>query len=367
MSRTFAIALLAAVWGSGCMPEGRLVFEHPNVLWPGGIALLVVLWRWSRSPRAALVHSRVSDLKRAPVPLRARIAWLPRALRFVSLALLIVACARPQAETTNTDVVEGIDLFLVLDMSGSMRAVDMTPNQVRAFQARHRAEPPNRFEYAVATLQEFVSQRERDRIGTVVFAEEAYLQFPLTLDYATIHTMLDELEIDLDRANGTAIGNALGIATRGLLDSTASSRAIILITDGKRQGGNISPMEAAALADTEGIRIFPILVGRDGPTQVPSGRYRRDGMQGYVQQSFPVDPELLQSIADETAGAFFRAADRQELERDLNEILDRLERSRLEDQSSVLREELFALFALAALLGLLAEAVVAWLVIRRFP
>ncbi len=364
--RRLAIPTVLALL-SGCTPEGRLVFEHSWVLWAGAAALVLVAWRWWRTPGASLAHSRVDDLRRTPVPLRARIAWLPRTLRLVALALIIVACARPQAESANTDVVEGIDLFLVLDMSGSMMAVDMTPNEVRAFQVRQRAEPPNRFEYAVATLQEFVSQRERDRIGTVVFAEDAYLQFPLTLDYATIHAMLDELEIDTARANGTAIGNALGVATRGLLDSTASSRAIILITDGKRQGGNISPMEAAALARDEGIRVFPILVGRDGPTQVPSGRMLRDGTRQYVQQSFPVDPDLLRGIADESSGAFFRAADRQELERDLNEILDRLERSRLEDLSSVHREELFARFALAALLGLLAEAVVAWLVIRRFP
>jgi Ca-activated chloride channel family protein len=212
-----------------------------------------------------------------------------------------------------------------------------------------------------------VGGRSRDRIGMVVFAREAYLQFPLTLDYSTIQTLLDRLELHAIDPSATAIGNALGLGIRGLLDSEAESRAIILITDGKQQGGNISPLQAAETAGAEGILVYSILVGKEGPTMAPTNLRNRDGTSRYSQQNFAVDPALLQRLAEETGGSFYRAAQPEQLEQGLNEILDDLERSAMTDVASVLERELYGSFALVGLALIFAEALLSWLLVRRFP
>ena len=366
MNRLLLLALVAPLIG-GC--QHRFDLEYPWALAIGGVLLVaavaVSIWRRGRGP--VMAFTRVEVVRDLPVTLRILVSRLPIVLRFLALVAVIIACARPQLEEFDRRAVEGIDIFLVLDMSGSMAAVDLHPNEIQRFQVQHREEPPNRFDNAIATLKRFVDGRSRDRIGMVVFARQAYLQFPLTLDYSTIQTLLDRLELNSIDSSATAIGNALGLGVRGLLNSDAQSRAIILITDGKQQGGNISPAQAADTAAEEGILLYSILVGREGAAMAPSNLRNRDGSRRYVQQDYPVDPELLQRIAEQTGGSFYRATQPEELESGLNAILDDLETSAMEDVSSVLEKEIFAWFAAAAL-GLLAlEALLAWVVARRFP
>ncbi|MFT6396441.1 MAG: Ca-activated chloride channel family protein [Bradymonadia bacterium] len=350
---------------AGC--EGTFEFEWPWVL---GVAVLLVvataikMWR---TPMAALAYTRVDDVKKLPMTARSLAVRLPNILRLAAIAAIAAACARPQLEEFNDRDVEGIDIFLVLDMSGSMAGVDMTPNAIRQYQSSTSEDPPNRFDNAIATLKGFVRGRERDRIGMVVFAREAYLQFPLTLDYSTIQTLLDRLELHAIDPSATAIGNALGLGIRGLLDSEATSRAIILITDGKQQGGNISPVQAAETADGEGILIYSILVGKEGPTMAPTNLRNQNGTSRYSQQAFAVDPALLQRVAEQTGGSFYRATQPEELEQGLNAILDDLERTSMSDVASVLEQELFAQFVLVGLALMLAEALLSWLLVRRFP
>lgn len=326
----------------------------------------VGIWR-SRGRRARLRYSRVDLTAALPRTPRTVLRHVPAALRAIAMLSLAIAVGRPQWEEFDERTVEGIDIFLVLDMSGSMRAVDLSNAEIVAYQQQYRREPPNRFESAIATLQGFVGARERDRIGMVVFARDAYLQFPLTLDYGTIQTLLSRLRLDAIDASATAIGNALGLGVRGLMNSDASSRAIILITDGKQQGGNISPMRAAEIASDEGIRMYPILVGREGPALVPVNLRMRGGMQRYRQEDYPIDPELLQEIATLTDGSFYRAERPEQLENDLNAILNELERSQMRDISSVNERELFGGFVWFALACLVLEALMAWLFVRRLP
>lgn len=298
---------------------------------------------------------------------RVALRFVPPVLRALAFIAVVIACARPQWEAMDEREVEGIDIFLVLDMSGSMAAIDLSESEAVRIQRATNALPPNRFDNAIGTLKNFVTARERDRIGMVVFARDAYLQFPLTLDYGTILTLLDRLRLEAIDASATAIGNALGLGVRGLFDSEAASRAIILITDGKQQGGNISPRRAAELAEEEGITIYSILVGQSGSALIPTNLQNRDGTRRLRSQDYPVDPELLQEIAERTGGSFYRAEQPEQLERDLNSILDELERTQMEDVSSVLERELFALFCIAALMLLLLDAFLSWLVIRRLP
>lgn len=305
-------------------------------------ALAYILWQ--REP-STLDYSRGQILDGSPVTLRMRLLWVPRALYVTALLLVIIALARPQVREFRDAQVDGIDIMVALDLSGSMAAVDMSLTEIQAYQRQHGLNPPNRFDYAKRTLKNFVDGRSRDRIGMVIFAKHAYLQFPLTLDYDTIQGLLDQLELaDID-PSGTAIGNALGLSIRGLLESDASSRTIILITDGKQQGGNVSPLHAAEIARDENIRVFSILVGAGGETLVPVGGFSRE-ISRFRPENHPVDPDLLQKIADMTDGGFYHAARPESLERDLNKILDQLDRSRITDVSNVRAHEFYMPFAL---------------------
>lgn len=346
-ARSSTLILLGTLC-SGCT---NLHVAKPWAFLLFGLVALLIFIRIRREP-PTLDYSRGQPLDGSPVSLRVRLRHVPYALYMCALALVVIALARPQLREFRDAQVDGIDIMVSLDLSGSMSAVDMSLTEIQAYQRRHDRNPPNRFDHAKETLQHFVDSRTRDRIGMVIFARHAYLQFPLTLDYATIQGLLAQLELTSIDPSGTAIGNALGLSIRGLLESDASSRTIILITDGKQEGGNVSPLHAAELARDENIRIFPILVGAGGETLVPVHGLSRQ-VSRFRPENHPVDPELLQQIADMTGGAFYHAARPESLEKDLNKVLDQLDRSRISDVANVRAHELYMPFALAAFLLLL--------------
>lgn len=364
------IARLASLTGwlsvatalSGC---GQTQFDEP---WYFVLLIPVIAlgaYSMYRDP-PAIRYSRGALLDDAPTTLRLRLRYVPLLLKMLGLALIVVALARPQVRQFRDDSVDGIDIMIAFDMSGSMAAVDMNMTEIRAYQMRHNMNPPNRFDHAKTTLKRFVDSRSRDRIGMVVFAKEAYLQFPLTLDYNTIQGLLDTLELASIDPSATAIGNALGLSLRGLMDSDSASRTVILITDGKQQGGNISPHHAAEIARDEGIRVYPILVGSGVDTLVPvDGLSRRPSR--FRPESHPIDPDLLQEIADMTGGVFYRATQPEELEQGLNQILNELETTRVRDVASVQAQEQFMQVAVAAFLLLACAAAFDALWLRRFP
>lgn len=352
--------LAAGMLLSGC---AKVYFEKP---WAFLLLLAVAGLAWIRFQRApaTLDYSRGQVLDGNPMSLRVRLRNLPNILYITALILVVIALARPQNREFLDAQVDGIDIMVALDLSGSMSAVDMSLTEIQSYQRRHNLNPPNRFDHAKKTLKQFVEGRSRDRIGMVVFAKHAYLQFPLTLDYSTIQGLLDQLELaDID-PSGTAIGNALGLSIRGLLESDASSRTIILITDGKQQGGNVSPLHAAEIARDEDIRIFPILVGGGGETLVPVGGLSRR-VSRFRPENHPVDPELLQQIADMTGGEFYHAARPESLENDLNQILNQLDRSRITDVANVRANERYMLFALWGFLLILIGSVLDTYWLRR--
>lgn len=347
-------------------------FAYPWVL----LALLFVpalaIWRLvpklRRLQTGTFIFSRVPLLKAQGRGWRHYLEPLPDLLMLLALALVVVALARPQAVEAEEVEVEGIDIYVSLDMSGSMRAIDAPEDEVRRLVQRGE-QPKTRFEAAVGVLEDFIESRKHDRIGMVVFAKDAFLQFPLTLDYNAIQGMLGRLRLgDIDE-RGTAIGNAIGRAVAGLKDSEARTKILILITDGDRRGGNISPMQAASIARDLDIKVFPILVGREGPTLVPV-RVRTifggTDMQ-FRKTEFPVNPQLLERIAEKTGGEFYRASDAEGLEQRLHAILDRFERTRIKDAGSVDRAELFRPFVIWALVLLAAALVLRHTLLRKFP
>lgn len=345
-------------------------FAQPAVLAALFVLPALAAWRWLPNLRrrrvATFTFPGVSALLAGRNGWRRYLDPLPDALVLLACGLVIVALARPQTVEPEEVIVEGIDIYLALDMSGSMRAIDLEMADLRNLE-RLGKQPMNRFEYAVATLQDFVRSRDWDRIGMVVFAKNAFLQFPLTLDRMTILDMLDRLRLgDIDEG-GTAIGNAIGRAVAGLKDSDAKTKIVILITDGDRRGGNISPKQATALAKELGIHIYPILVGKKGTTLVPAGREIFSGRLTYREQEFPVNPELLEEIARETGGEYYRATDQERLERDLHAILDRYERTRMRDASQVDPQDLFRPLLAAAIALMLLSFALRFTLLRRFP
>jgi len=167
--------------------------------------------------------------------------------------------------------------------------------------------------------------------------------------------------------SGTAIGNALGRAIAGLKDSEAKTRIVILITDGDRRGGNISPKQAAQLAKSLGIKIFPILVGREGPTLEPAGQNLFTNRVKYVERELPVNPELLEEIAKITDGSYYRATDAEGLKEGLHTILDRFERSRIKDATNVEYNERYRPFLAWAIALLLVQLALRYTLLRTFP
>jgi Ca-activated chloride channel family protein len=344
------------------------LFDYPWVL----LLLLLVpaigtLLHLRRAERSGpMLFSRVGLFRARHKGPKAYLVPVTHGTRLLAMALLIVACARPSLKTVEESSVEGIDIYVCLDLSGSMQSIDVTDAELRSYMQRG-VEPPSRFEIARDVLANFVRSRKVDRIGLVVFAFDAFLQFPLTLDYSTILTQLDNLNIgDID-GSGTAIGNALGRAVSGLKSSDAESKIVILITDGDRRGGNISPMQAADFAKELGVNVFPILVGKEGQTRIPAGKNLLTGQTTYRLHEYPVNPKLLQEIADKTGGKFYRATDKTALEENLHKILDTYEKSQQDDVKNVSRTELFAPFAVLAILLLVFEVLLSTVVIRPFP
>ncbi len=316
------------------------------------LAVAALLLEHRRVPR--LRHPRAAVLARSGRGWAARVWWVPQALMIAALGLAILALARPRSpeRAVESTSVEGIDIIIALDLSTSMLAADLQPR--------------DRITAARAVLKDFVGRRRTDRIGLVVFAGDAYTRCPLTLDHALLRNLVDGLEAGAV-GDGTAIGNALATAVNRLRESEARSKTVVLITDGDNNAGQIAPLEAARMARALGIRVFPILVGRGGVVPYPVGP-DIFGVPHLEPREFPVNPELLGEVARITGGAFSNATDRAALEHGLQDVLDRMEKTRLVEAGGKSRErELFGEFLRPAFwlaaLGL-ALSVTRW---RPFP
>jgi len=315
-----------------------LLFAIPFILW---------YLRKKGEGRAAIQYSKAGDAAKFK-DVRSRLSNLPKYLDLTALTLLIIALARPQTELSEESVyAEGIDICVVLDVSGSMLAKDFEPNRLEA---------------AKVITKEFITGRENDRIGLVIFAKEAFTQCPLTVDHNAVVSLLDEIQSGF-LEDGTAIGNALASGVNRLKDSESKSKVIILLTDGVNNAGEIDPNSAAEIAGQFGVRVYTVGVGTMGeaPYDIP-------GPLGMQRQMVPVeiDEPLLQKIATGTGGKYFRATDNQKLESIYQEI-DRLERTRIEVSSFKRKSEKFIFFASAGLILVLLSRLLGYSWLRRLP
>lgn len=257
--------------------------------------------------------------------LRSRLHWLPFALLLVSYTFAIFALARPQSSTSHsTRETEGINIMLVLDVSGSMLARDLQPNRIEA---------------AKAVASEFVASRPSDIIGLVVFAGESYTQCPLTTDHAMVLNLMKEVELGLI-SDGTAIGSGLATAVSRLKDVEGDSKVVVLLTDGTNNAGAIAPITAAEIAESFGIRVYTIGVGTKGEAPTPVQTIM--GIE-YMMLPVDIDEGMLQEIAAGTDGRYFRATDNASLKAIYEEI-DQMEKVKLKVENFTQKTEHFALF-----------------------
>ena len=314
-----------------------LVLDTPWVLLLIIPWLLVVVRQFADlSRRAHLGFPRMDLMKRLPKGRNLYFFHLGRTFWWIGGLLLVITLARPRilAPPAPSET-QGIDMVVVLDVSGSMKAADFKPK--------------DRLHVAKSIIKKHLLTRRSDRIGLVVFAGQAYTQSPLTHDKEMLAEILDGIRTGVIE-DGTAIGDATATGVNRLRESKAKGKALILITDGDNNAGSIDPLKAAELAKAFEIQIFSILVGKGGKVPYPVGK-DMFGRERYQEVEWPTNPSLLQRMAKTSDGNFFSATAPRELETSLQEILAAMDQSVLEGAApSRKRIDLYPLFLLFALL-----------------
>ena len=278
---------------------------------------------------------------------------VPFILRIIALILVIIVLARPQ--TTNNwqqSEIEGIDIMLAMDVSTSMLAEDLKPNRLEA---------------AKDVAAQFINGRPNDNIGLTIFAGESFTQCPLTIDHAVLLNFFQNIKCDIAQrgliSDGTAIGMGIANAVSRLKDSKAKSKVIILLTDGTNNAGDISPLTAAEIAKSFGIRVYTIGVGTNGTAPYPVPTYA--GVQ-YMQIPVEIDERTLTQIAGITDGNYFRATSNSKLEEVYKEI-DKLEKTKLNVKEYSKRQEEYRLFAWIAFICILLEILLRNSILKKIP
>lgn len=310
-------------------------FASPYFLLGLIIIPLFILWYiFSRNRQQAYVRfSDTGFFNELPKSWKSYLRHVVFVLEMSALALFIIALARPQSSSKNKEVnVEGIDIVLAMDISSSMLAADLKPDRLEA---------------SKIVASDFVKGRPNDRMGLVVFSGETFTQVPLTTDHGMMLNMLQDMKCGM-LEDGTAIGDGLASAISRLKDSEAISKVVILLTDGDNNAGSIDPATAAEMAKLFGIRVYTIGAGTRGTAPYPV-QTLFGGIQ-YQQVPVTINDELLQQIANETGGKYFRAESKEKLEQIYNEI-DKMERSKIQvNEFKRLHEEFYPFVKLGLIL-----------------
>ena len=321
-----------------------LLLLIPYILW-------YFLSRKKSEPTMRMSDTRMYQF--APKSLRVRLIHLPMVLRCIAFVLIVCAMARPQTHYSwDNKTVEGIDIMLAMDVSTSMLAEDLKPNRMEA---------------AKDVANEFISGRPTDNIGLTIFAGEAFTQCPMTTDHASLLNLLNNVRTDIAARgliqDGTAVGMGLANAVSRLKDSKAKSKVVILLTDGSNNMGDLSPMTAAQIAKSLGIRVYTIGVGTNNVARYPMTV--AGGVQ-YVNIPVEIDTKTLSDIAALTQGNFYRATNNKELKQIYQDI-DKLEKTKMNVTRFSKRYDAYQPFCIAALLLLLLEILLRNTVLRRLP
>ncbi len=278
---------------------------------------------------------------------------LPFILELVAFSMLAIILARPQTTDRWQDTeIEGIDIMMCMDVSTSMLAEDLKPNRIEA---------------AKSVAADFINGRPNDNIGLSIFAGEAFTQCPMTVDHAVLLNMFHNVSSDIAAngiiEDGTAIGMGLANAISRLKDSQAKSKVIILLTDGSNNRGEISPLTAAEMARSFGIRVYTIGVGTNGTAPYPV--QSSFGVQ-YMNVPVEIDEDVLRQIASTANGQYYRATSNSKL-KDVYEEIDKLERTKLQVKEFSKNQEVYQPFALILLLSLLLIILLKQTILKTIP
>lgn len=325
-----------------------MIFAKPYLLF---LLILIIplvawyVWKWRKSDPSVGV-STVAPILSFGTPYKVWLMHVAFALQVVAVAAIIVALARPQThDSQSSSSVEGTDIVLALDISSSMLANDLQPNRIQA---------------AKEVASKFVSRRDHDNIGLVVFSGESLSLMPLTTDRASVINAIAAAQTGALN-DGTAIGDGIASAINRLISGQAKSKSIILLTDGTNNAGDVAPATAAQIAKQKGIRIYAIGVGTNGSIQITDPY----GFSTTTMET-KIDEAALNSIASTTGGKYFRATDTHTLRNVFAEI-DQLEKSKINVNNYTQTEENFLPWILTALVALSISLLLRYTILRRVP
>jgi Ca-activated chloride channel family protein len=336
--------------------DGSVIrFVQPGWFWLLALLVPVMLWRGRAGPVAAIEYSNIAIARRVVRDSRSRIGRWSRLLPLLAAVLMIAGLARPQRLHSRTVVkVNGIDIVLGLDISGSMQALDFAVDNRRI----------GRIEVVKSVVSKFIEERPNDRIGLIAFAGVPLLISPATLDHDWLQQSLAQLSVATAEDDGTAIGSAIAACVNRLRITPAKSKVVILLTDGVNNTGKIAPLAAAEAARSLGVKIYTIGVGARGKAPVPFKDAA--GRTHVVMADVDVDEKTLQAIADETGGKFYRATDTDSLRKIYQEI-NGFEKTAQTVQKFEHFEDLYPYALAGALLVLGLAALLQHARLRRLP
>jgi Ca-activated chloride channel family protein len=322
-----------------------LEFANAELLWLLLIIPLLTAWYvWKRNRTQAVFSVSTGMPFFGVKSVKQTFRHLPFVLRMFAIAFVVIALARPQSSISHKQVdVEGIDIVMALDISGSMMAMDFRPNRLDACKN---------------VIKTFIENRPTDRIGLVVYSGEAYTKCPLTTDHQTLLRSLETVKFGIID-DGTAIGDGLGTAINRLRESKAKSRVIILLSDGVNNAGHIDPYSAAEIAAEFGMRVYTVGCGTigDAPISTP---------YGIMYTKVEIDEPLLKTIAQKTGGKYFRAQNKTKLKEVYDEI-DKMEKTRITEYHFTNKPDEFFPFLLLASGLFLLEILLRYTVLRVKP
>ena len=327
-------------------------FAYPTILLLFVFLVFWVVYRLKQQPKG-ITHSMAGELAQLSDARTLIISRLPFLLRLGCLCLIIMAAARPQLYNVSREILSsGVDIILCLDTSGSMKAQDFKLNN----------EPVSRLTAVKKVVNNFISKRQMDRIGLVVFGEEAYTQSPLTMDKGLLLKLLDNMEIGM-AGDKTAIGSAIAIGGKRLKDLKAKAKVLILVTDGRNNAGEITPSSASGAVQALGIKIYTIGVGGTGPAPFPVKTLFGERM---VYQRVDLDEKTLKNIARIGGGQYFRAADSKQLS-EIYKIIDQTEKTEVKVKEFFHLNELYYYFLVPAIIFFGLEILFKTIIFRVLP
>ncbi len=327
-------------------------FAHPQYLWLFLLYIPLIIWyiRKQRTAEPTLKVSTLLPFDKIGTSWKVYLKHAMFALRLLSIGCLIIILCRPQTyDRWSTSETEGTDIVIALDVSTSMLARDFKPD---------------RFEAAKDVASQFISGRESDNIGMVIFAGESFTLVPMTTDKAVLLNYIQDINMGM-LEDGTAIGDGIATSINRIKNGKAKSKSIILLTDGSNNTGVVAPLTAAEIAKELGIKIYTIGVGSNGTALYPVG-INYYGKMEYQQLPVVIDEATLRSIADMTGGKYYRATSKNVLKEIFKDI-DQLEKTQLDIKNYSHTEDDYMKWAVLLLILVGIEVLARYTVLRHIP